>query len=134
MYLPFQAESPSRPDSLGAQKKVKEIQRIIERNYLGESDQQKQTGLHVTWGMVAGLEDPYSVFYTREQYEELQKTQEGSYTGIGITIVQNSEDGKIYIQSCVQDSPAAAAGIQEGDWRHRCDWSQYGGNDHFGGG
>ena len=66
-------------------------------------------------GMVAGLEDPYSVYYTREQYEELQKTQEGSYTGIGITIVQNSEDGKIYIQSCVQDSPAAAAGIQEGD-------------------
>ena len=114
MYLPFQAESPSRPDSLGAQKKVKEIQRIIERNYLGEIDQQKQTD-YMYLGMVAGLEDPYSVYYTREQYEELQKTQEGSYTGIGITIVQNSEDGKIYIQSCVQDSPAAAAGIQEGD-------------------
>lgn len=114
MYLPFQTKSPSRPDSLGAQKKVKEIERLIEKYYLGEVDQQKQTD-YMYLGLVAGLEDRYSTYYTKEQYEELQKTQEGVYTGIGITIIQNSEDGKIYVESCVEESPAAQAGIQAGD-------------------
>lgn len=114
MYFPFQTASPGRPDSLGAQKKVKEIERIIEKYYLGEIDQQQQTD-YMYLGLVAGLEDKYSTYYTKEQYEELQKSQEGVYTGIGVTLVQDSEDGRIYVDSCVEDSPAAQAGIREGD-------------------
>ena len=114
MYLPFQVKAPSQPDSLGAQKKVKEIERIIDRYYLGEIDRQKQTD-YMYLGLVAGLEDPYSTYYTKEQYAELQKSQEGVYTGIGITIIQDSGDGTICVESCVENSPAAQAGIRKGD-------------------
>ena len=114
MYLPVRTESPEKPDSLSAYRKVKEIENLIEHYYLEDYEEQQLTD-YMYLGLVTGLGDQYSTYYTEEQYEELKKSQEGSYTGLGITISQNSGDGKIYVVNCVEDSPADQAGIQEGD-------------------
>ena len=39
----------------------------------------------------AGLQDPYSTYYTAEQYKELNTSNEGSYVGIGAVL--QKEDG-----------------------------------------
>ena len=94
MYLPVRTESPEKPDSLSAYRKVKEIENLIEHYYLEDYEEQQLTD-YMYLGLVTGLGDQYSTYYTEEQYEELKKSQEGSYTGLGITISQNSGDGKI---------------------------------------
>ena len=113
MWLPL-GGSPSKPDSIQSQRKIKEIQRLIDKNYLGEVDEQKQTD-YMYLGLVAGLGDPYSTYYTEEEYESVKKEQEGSYVGIGITIAQQDQDGSLVVLACVEDSPAAKAGVQVGD-------------------
>ena len=40
----------------------------------------------------AGLKDPYSTYYTAEQYKELNTSNEGSYVGIG-AVLQKDDDG-----------------------------------------
>lgn len=113
MWLPL-GGPPSKPDSIQSQRKIKEIQRLIDKNYLGEVDEQKQTD-YMYLGLVAGLGDPYSTYYTEEEYESVKKEQEGSYVGIGITIAQQDQDGSLVVLACVEDSPAAKAGVQVGD-------------------
>ena len=113
MWLPL-SHSPRKPDSMQSQKKIKEIERCINKHYLGEIDEQKQTD-YMFLGLVAGLEDKYSTYYTREQYERIRKSQEGAFVGIGITIIQNSEDGKLKVVDCMEHSPADRADIQAGD-------------------
>lgn len=114
MYLPVRTESPGSPDSLSGYRKVKEIENLIQRYYLGDYDEGKLAD-YMYLGLVSGLEDQYSTYYTEEQYEELKKSQDGSYTGLGITLSQSSEDGGIYVVDCVEDSPAGRAGVQTGD-------------------
>ncbi len=113
MWLPL-GGSPSKPDSIQAQRKIKEIQRLINRNYLGQVDEEQQTD-YMFLGLVAGLGDRYSTYYTAEEYASIKKEQEGSYVGIGITIAQQSEGGRLVVLACVEDSPADRAGVQVGD-------------------
>ncbi|MBQ9322020.1 MAG: S41 family peptidase [Eubacterium sp.] len=113
MIIPFGLR-PSAPDTLQAFKKTKEIERAIDRYYLGEKDDQIQTEMMYT-GLVAGLEDPYSVYYTEEQYQELKNQRAGEYTGIGISIVQQAADDTIVIMDVQPESPAERAGLKAQD-------------------
>jgi carboxyl-terminal processing protease len=113
MIVPV-GDGASHPDSIQTIKKAKEIQRIIDRNYLGDVNEQTETDT-MFLGMVAGLGDRYSTYYTAEQYEEIQKERNGEYIGIGVTIAQNADDGAMEIVSVGSGTPAENAGIQAGD-------------------
>lgn len=113
MWLPL-GGAPGKPDSFQAQRKIKEIERLIEKHYLGEVDEQQQTD-YMFLGLVAGLGDRYSTYYTQEEYEKIKRVQDGAFIGIGITIVQRSEDQKLQVIDCMEDSPAAKAGVKAGD-------------------
>ena len=113
LYLPF-TFSPSKPDSLSAFRKTKQIQRIIERNYLNEIDEQRQTDT-MYLGQVAGLGDKYANYYTKEEYEKIRMSNNGQMEGIGIVISQDAESGKIIITDVYEDSPAEKAGVKKND-------------------
>ena len=113
LYLPF-TFSPSKPDSLSAFRKTKQIQRIIERNYLNEIDEQRQTDT-MYLGQVAGLGDKYANYYTKEEYEKIRMSNNGQMEGIGIVISQDAESGKIIITDVYEDSPAEKAGVKKDD-------------------
>ena len=66
-------------------------------------------------GVVAALGDPYSEYYTEEEYESLMESTSGEYNGIGVSISQKEEKGEITIATVFDDTPAKEAGIQEGD-------------------
>lgn len=101
------------PTELGARTKVADIYELIEDVYLGEVDNKKMTD-YMCAGLVTGLGDKYSTYYTQEQFEKIMQSTNGHYSGIGVAIYQDSQ-GRILIESCYENTPAAKAGIKPGD-------------------
>jgi carboxyl-terminal processing protease len=64
-------------------------------------------------GMVAGLNDPYTVYLDPSGYANLTGELSGSYTGIGMA--EEMENGFITTTQVFKGSPAADAGIRPGD-------------------
>ena len=58
--------------------------------------------------------DPHSVYLNQTDYEELQESATGEYSGLGLQV--GSERGMIKVISPIDDSPAAKAGIEAGDF------------------
>jgi carboxyl-terminal processing protease len=64
-------------------------------------------------GMVAGLDDPYTVYLDPEEYASFQEQTSGSYSGVGMTV--EMKDRLVTIVSTFKGSPANLAGIRSGD-------------------
>lgn len=95
-------------------RKAAAIEQLVEENYLEEADEEAMAdGMYA--GMLASLEDPYSGYYTKENYQKLKESSEGKYTGIGLVLRQDSKTKVISVVRCYAGSPAAKAGIKEGD-------------------
>jgi len=58
--------------------------------------------------------DPHSVYLNQTDYEELQESATGEYSGLGLQV--GSERGMIKVISPIDNSPAAKAGIEAGDF------------------
>ena len=63
--------------------------------------------------IVSSIGDPYAEYYTADEYAELEKRYMGDYVGVGIGVVQDGDD--IVIMTIFEDTPAAKAGVMEGD-------------------
>lgn len=63
---------------------------------------------------VSALDDPYSEYYSKEEFAELVQSMEGNYKGIGIEVFSDT-DNLITIQRVFESSPAEKAGILSGD-------------------
>ncbi|MGL5348815.1 MAG: S41 family peptidase [Peptostreptococcaceae bacterium] len=66
-------------------------------------------------GMFSGLDDPYSQYYTVDEFERLKEQTSGSFVGIGVYLSPQSEDDLITIIAPIEGSPAEKAGIKAGD-------------------
>ena len=97
--------------------KLRELQGYIEGSYLFDYDPQKLADA-IYYGMLYGLGDPYSYYYTEEEFASLQESYTGEYYGIGILVQQDPETGEVTILR-VFDGPAKEAGIQKGDVLYR---------------
>lgn len=94
--------------------KMNKLASYIETFYLDDvSEEDMAEGAFK--GVVAALGDPYSEYYTEEEYESLMESTSGEYNGIGVSISQKEENGEITIATVFDDTPAKEAGIQEGD-------------------
>jgi len=83
----------------------------ISQNYAGEIDYEKATQAAIQ-GMLSTL-DPHSVYFPYNDFKKLKEDQDSSFYGIGVTIVQRRNG--VYVQSAVEGTPAARAGIRYGD-------------------
>ncbi|HYG80566.1 MAG TPA: S41 family peptidase, partial [Pyrinomonadaceae bacterium] len=84
---------------------------VVAENYADDIDYEKATQSAIQ-GMLSTL-DPHSSFFTKEQYQRLLQDQESRFTGIGVSILRH-RDG-VYVQSAVEGTPAARAGLRYGD-------------------
>lgn len=99
-------------DGLHVQK-LEYLEGLIDEYYLEEKDEEQLAeGLYA--GLLYGLGDPYSRYYTAEEYEEENTSTEGAYVGIGILMQKNSEGGA-RIAKCYEGGPGEEAGLMEGD-------------------
>lgn len=97
----------------GNVQKLEYLEKLIDENYLGEKKEEDLAeGLYI--GLIYGLGDPYSVYYTAEDYEEENSSTEGVYEGIGILMQKNTEGG-VKVVECYEGGPGEQAGLKEGD-------------------
>ena len=66
-------------------------------------------------GVVSSLGDPYSEYYTAEEYEDLMATLTGNYAGIGALLQKDVTTGTVTITKVYKGTPAEKSGLQEGD-------------------
>jgi carboxyl-terminal processing protease len=64
-------------------------------------------------GMLTSL-DPHSSYMSAKDFEDMQVQTRGEFGGLGIEVTQ--EEGFIKVVSPMDDTPAAKAGIQAGDF------------------
>ena len=99
-------------DSVGRTFKV--FHNFIEKNYIGDMDEDKMLESAIK-GYVAGLNDEYSEYITKEEMEEYMEDTTGKYVGIGIYIANNTKTNQIIVLMPMKGSPAEEAGIKSGD-------------------
>lgn len=93
--------------------KIDEINEYIDDYFYFEIDEEKQEEALYD-AVLAGLDDPYSVYYTEEEFEELQETNSGEYVGIGAVVTQDV-DMLVSIVRPIKGSPAEEAGLMAED-------------------
>ncbi|MDQ3668192.1 MAG: S41 family peptidase, partial [Acidobacteriota bacterium] len=101
---------PDRPAE-EIEKDYNEAVSTISSSYAGDIDYEKATQAAVQ-GMLTTL-DPHSMYFPYNEFRKLKEDQDSRFYGIGVTIVQH-RDG-VYIQSAVENTPAAHLGLRYGD-------------------
>lgn len=89
-----------------------DVLKLVEENYVDNPDK-KQLLYGSLRGMLSAL-DPYSTFFTPEEYKEFTSETQGEFGGLGIEITM--ENNKLLVVSPIEDTPAYRAGIKTGDW------------------
>lgn len=113
-YLSRKGNTASGKVSENTAEKVDYLEKIINAYYLDDIDK-KELADGVYKGLLSGLNDPYSVYYTAEEYRELQESTEGTYCGVGAIVSQNAETGVITVIKIFENAPGDKAGMKDGD-------------------
>lgn len=101
--------------------KMKTVEEVINEYYYGEEVTSEELQAGIYKGMVAALNDPYSEYYTKEELEETLNSNKGISYGIGAYISLNVEMDTAMISGVMEDTPAAQAGLREGDIIYKVD-------------
>lgn len=95
--------------------KLKTLESAIDVYYYKEEldYEEMQNGLFS--GLVNALNDPYSEYYTKEEFEKVTQDNSGIYYGIGAYVSYNSLYAMPQISGVIANTPAEAAGLREND-------------------
>ncbi|MCH5147840.1 MAG: PDZ domain-containing protein [Clostridiales bacterium] len=85
----------------------------IEKNYVG-GEFDPSLAEEKTPAALAALLDKYSAYYTKEEYDEVIKSNAGEFYGIGVSLQQIEGAGALIV-SVSGNSPALKAGLKTGD-------------------
>lgn len=94
--------------------KLQKLEDGIETYYLNDSEPEElQNSLY--HGLVAGLGDPYSTYYSPEELEDILESTKGVYYGIGAYIGYDTTRDYCKIAKCMENSPAKEVGLLPDD-------------------
>lgn len=113
------ADSVVNDDSVA---KLKSIEEVIEEYYYQDEDISTDDMIEGMYeGLVASLGDPYSVYYTADEWEDLMRDTEGIYFGIGAYVSLDQRTGYGKISGVIANTPAQEAGLRENDIIYQVD-------------
>lgn len=98
------------------EKKLSAIEDVIEEYYYQDADidvDAMTEGMYA--GMVNSLGDPYSVYYTEEEWNDLMQETEGVYYGIGAYLMIDPNTGLGKISGVIDNTPAQESGLRADD-------------------
>ena len=94
--------------------KVEELSTYMDLYYYDEFEKEDiQKG--IVSGLIEGLEDPYSVYYTKDDYKDLQIATSGTYYGIGAGLTQDKKTMEVRVSKIYKGTPSEEAGLKEDD-------------------
>lgn len=90
------------------------LKSLVDDYYLNKVDTSTYEG-GIYKGFMSSLKDPYSTYYTKEEYDALQESSSGVYCGIGAYVSQDIKTGIITIVKPFKNGPAYNVGVLPGD-------------------
>lgn len=106
--------SPSLFEGMDTIRKTNELKSLISKYYYKDTDDEALS-IGAFRGMVESLNDPYSEFYTPEEYNALMEKTSGKFSGIGAVLSQDPDTKEVSITSVYDGSPAQKGGLLPGD-------------------
>lgn len=108
--------------------KISQLELLIDRFYMEDVDSDALAeGIYK--GLLDSLGDPYSTYYTVEEYDALMESSSGIYCGIGATVSQNATTGIITIVKPFVTGPAYETGLLPGDIVYKVNEEEVTGQD-----
>lgn len=98
--------------------KLLEMMELVDENFYEEVDVQTMLD-GAAAGLLGSLGDPYTFYYTPEDYASLWEDDEGEYAGVGIQISASYLTGICTISRVFDNGPAKEAGVHKGDILYR---------------
>lgn len=98
------------------EKKLEAIEDVIDEYYYQDADidvDAMTEGMYA--GMVNALGDPYSVYYTEEEWNDMMQDTAGIYYGIGAYLMIDPNTGLGKISGVIENTPAEEAGLRADD-------------------
>ena len=95
-------------------KKIDELMNYIDLYYNDDCDEDDIRNA-IYAGTLEGLGDPYSVYYTADEYKDMQISTSGKYYGIGAALGQDAKTKEVTISKVYEGTPAEEAGLRDGD-------------------
>ena len=113
--------TPSKEEEAGVgvlskevQAKINELAGYIHLYFYEDVDNETLAeGLYS--GLLEGMDDKYTDYYNKQEYQDLQITATQNYYGIGAGLTQERDTMQVSINHVYQGSPAESAGLLEGD-------------------
>lgn len=94
-------------------KNISEFKKFAEYYFYEDtSNVDFETGIRK--GIIDSLNDPYSKYLTKEEFDKMMEDTTGEFVGIGVYIAP-TDDNTIIVISPIKGSPAEKAGIKSGD-------------------
>lgn len=90
------------------------VKDMMENYSLYEIDEEKM-GDYASMGIAASVEDPYTLYFTRDEFSSLHDELVSTYVGVGATIGADTVNKRLLIVSPMEDGPAEKAGVKSGD-------------------
>ncbi|MCH5286429.1 MAG: S41 family peptidase [Christensenellaceae bacterium] len=91
-----------------------ELMALVDMSFYEEVETQDMLD-GAAMGLLSGLGDPYTFYYTPEDYAALWEDDEGEYAGVGLQISGNYVTGLCTISRVFDNGPAREAGVLKGD-------------------
>lgn len=100
--------------SPAVESKIRRLAAAIDELYYEDVDDEDLVqGLYK--GLLEGVGDSYTAYYTPEEYKELMISATSSLSGIGVVMQQNPDTMQVMVNHVYEGSPAEKAGIHAGD-------------------
>lgn len=98
-----------------AQARINALEQSIRSYYYKTEVDEEKARIGMYRGLVDSLEDPYSVYYTAEEYQDLMSDTEGIYCGIGAYVTIDNDLKYPRITGIIKNSPAEEAELRAED-------------------
>lgn len=128
--FPFGTYASGQVSESDVSAKLDLLNSLLDRYYLYDDEVDEDALVEGIYsGYAAALGDPYTEYYDEEETAALMESTSGEFSGIGASMTQNTDGPGAVITTVYEDSPAAEAGLQEGDVISKVDGTDVSGMD-----
>ena len=109
-----QVKSMTRVQKNEEDTKAEFLEKFVDKYYLEEKDERAwEEGAYK--GMIKSLGDPYSEYYSAEEYDDMMVSMTGDYAGVGALLQKDTTTGVVTITKVYKGTPAEESGLEKGD-------------------